>query len=230
VTINTSNVGANATYTATFMTGGRYTLAAYNAASPMTAGAPIPTGVAQPLQAMGPLMIDVVPTAIPATASTAVGPFNDTLIITTNVPMDPTHNITLNEFAQGAVLSFNPMTFTTGGTPGVTTISTINVVNAGNVAASFTLSLGAETPMPTMPAFALNAADAGVLSGTAGAAGTPTATFPAQLEIDPPPLMGAPEGGTGTTFQTSSSLHIDVAPGTVLCASPPNDVTLFVTN
>jgi hypothetical protein len=228
LTLNTSNVGASATYTATFGMGNKYyTLAAYNAASPLTPGAPIATGTALPLPAMGSLMIDVVPNAIPATSATTMNGFNDTLTITTNVPMDTTHMIQLQETAQGAILAFSPTTFSTSGMPGVISTTPINVVNTGNLAASFTLSLGAESPMNTPLAFSVNGADAGVLSGMAGAAGM----FAAQVEIDPPPLGGATsEGGPGSMFQTSGSMHITVAAGAVLCAPPPADVTLFVTN
>jgi hypothetical protein len=232
LTLNTSNVGASATYTATFGMGNKYyTLAAYNSGSPLTPGAPIATGTALPLPAMGSLMIDVVPNAIPGTSATTMGGFNDTLTITTNVPMDTTHMIQLQETAQGAILTFTPTMIMTTSSPGTATTPMISVVNVGNLAANFTLSLGAESPVNAPPAFSLNDADGGLVAGSAGAQGSPTAMFAAPLEFNPPQLMGATtEGGAGTTFQTIGSMHLTPAAGAVLCSPPPTDAQLFGTN
>jgi hypothetical protein len=250
VTITTSNVPANSTYTANFTTGTSFTLAAYEADAAMTPGTPIPTGTPLPLPQMGSLVLDIVPNPIPFPATTANNGYGDTLTITTNVPMDQAHVITIDETAQGAILAFSPTMLTFSGTPGQMTTQTLQVTNSGNLAATFTASLGTETPMPMNPVFLLNdAADGGTLTEPS-APGSPAAVL---LDVSPPPLdtmmTGQACGGeAGTacamgtcnvmmgqceltsTFQTTSSLTLTPAAGAVLCAPAPQPVPLALTN
>jgi hypothetical protein len=249
ITILTSNVPANSTYTASFMTGTSFTLASYEADAALTPGSPILTGTPLPLPQMGSLVLDIVPNPIPFPATTANDGYGDTLTITTNVPADPMHVITIEETAQGAILAFSPTMLTLSGTPGLMTTQNLQVTNAGNLAASFTLSLGAETPMPMNAVFSLNGADGGTLTEPS-APGSPANVL---LTLDPPPLdtmmTGQACGGeagtacsTGTcnammgqcqvtsSFQTTGNLTLTPAPGAVLCATVPQPVPLALTN
>jgi hypothetical protein len=147
--------------------------------------------------------ITVIPSAIPATSSTAVNAFGDTLTVTTDVTNDSPHAISLNQTAQGAILSFQPTDVNFGSVP-VNTTSTgdFSVVNSGNVSAHVTVTSNGTAftyPNATFP------------SAVAGGASTSiTAQF-------------AP--GTNTASQSATGT-LSVAAGDVLCGSLPSPMTM----
>ncbi len=111
----------------------------------------------------GTAMLVVTTTAIPAHASTAQDEFGDVFTLSTDVPGDSPHPITIHQTAQGAVLAFAPGTLDFGGVPVNTTASApFSLVNNGNADAnvSFTLgnakfSLAAAGPTPAVAASSL---------------------------------------------------------------------------
>lgn len=163
----------------------------------LAAGASSPYTVSGPasVAAGASATVTVTPKAVPATSSTAVDAFADTLsIAASGGPVSETHTVALHETAQGAVLTFNPTALAFTANWGSSQAKNFTVTNSGNVSAPYTLALSGA-----------NAADFAV-SPTAGAApsgasGSETATFT-------PPLLG----GTRTASVSVSTTAVRCAP------------------
>jgi hypothetical protein len=149
-----------------------------NTASPITASlslantngsnftATIPNGGV--IAANSSANVTITPKTIPISSNTQVGGnhFGDTLTITTNAVGDSGHAVTLVEAAQGAILAFNQTTTHVPATPG--SASSFNVLNQGNLAASFTLtpSVSDNPPYSVSPlSGSINAAGSGGQNG-----------------------------------------------------------------
>ncbi len=142
---------------------------ALSAALALGAGSPYTVSAPATVAAGATATVTVTPRAVPATASTAVDGFADTLTITASGgPVNEAHTVALHETAQGAVLSFNPsgLSFSTGIGGSQTKSFTVN--NTGNLAAPYTLSLGGANPGSfTVSPTAANAGAAGSVAHTA---------------------------------------------------------------
>lgn len=142
--------------------------------------------------------VTVTPRPVPATSSTAVDDFADTLSISASGgPVSETHVVALHETAQGAVLSLNPtaLSFT------ATQSKNFTVNNGGNLAAGYTLAVGGT-----------NAASFSVTptSGSASAGGSVS-----EAASYTRPLLGGAQSGTITLSTTA-----------VLCAPLPAALSL----
>ncbi len=150
----------------------------------------------------GQATLTLTTTAIPATAPTSLDFFGDVFTVSTDVPGDSPHAVTLHQTAQGAVLSFSPGTVDFGGVPVNTTASApFSLVNTGtgdaHVAFSLTNAKFSATPAgPTLVA--------------AGQSLSATATFAPGLSVT----------------QASDTATPTVSSGDVLCAPLPSALTL----
>lgn len=175
-----------------------FTLVSDANGSPITPGVPIAMGVDSTY------VIRVVPKAITAPAFTTDNAYGDVLRITSDLAGDQPHLVTLKQTARGAVLSLTPATIelTTQNTElGKTFPKTFQIVNSGNLAAPYTVSVEERAPAPD-GTFSLNNGSGSVLPGT-----------PALLTIN----MKAADA---LNTQYIGDIEL-LAPGAVLCGDLP---------
>ena len=187
---------------------------------------------------MSSQMVTITPKGIPATASTIPNAFGDTLTITTNAAMDVPHPISLNETAQGAIISRSTSSLGFGNVASGTT-STVSYTfsNTGNVDATLTLTNGDPAFVQTSPV---------TVSASAGIFATESVSFqPTMIQSysdigllalqSPVPLCG-PFPGNLTLSGTGANPSLAAVPGTlnfgsVPCGSPPvSTQTVNITN
>ncbi len=162
------------------------------------AGATLPAG--------GSSMVMVTPVAMPQfpTDPTNLAQFNDTIVVTTDIPGDTAHNVTLSETPLGDVLVLNTASFTFGSTP-------INTPET----APFTITNNANNGSP----------QANVTITSQGADSADFTVAPSTESI----AAGATTGNVNVTFQaaTAATYTGDIAIGSsdVLCAPLPTDLT-----
>lgn len=189
--VKVGNAGSSAlTYTATLLGG---------ASSPFTID--VPTGSVAP---SGQVTVVVTPKGIPQVSSTAPNAFGDTLRITTDVPGDVAHDVTLTQTAQGAVLGLSTSTVQFGDVQqGVEASAPLAVTNTGNVPAQVTLTPSPSSGFTVSPSTESTAPVGGQLD--------------AQVKITP--ALGA----------ANATLTVAVKAGTVVCSAPLPQVTLGAT-
>jgi hypothetical protein len=187
---------------------------------------------------MSSQMVTITPKGIPATASTIPNAFGDTLTITTNAAMDVPHPISLNETAQGAIISRSTNSLGFGNVASGTT-STVSYTfsNTGNVDATLTLTNGDPAFVQTSPLTV--SASAGIFA-TESVSFQPT-TIQSYSDIgllalqSPVPLCGAFPGNL-TLSGTGANPSLAAVPGTlnfgsVPCGSAPMSTqTVNITN
>jgi hypothetical protein len=151
-------------------------------------------------------MVMVTPVAMPQypTDPTNLAQFNDTIVITTNIPGDTAHNVTLSETPLGDILVLNTPSFTFGATP-------INTPETS----PFTITNNANTGSPQA-------------SVAIHSTGTDSADFnvaPATESI----AAGATSGNVDVTFEAASpgtyTADLMVTSSDVLCAPLPTALT-----
>jgi hypothetical protein len=87
--------------------------------------------------------LTITPKAVPGNASTAPNAYGDILTITTNAANDVPHTVTLNETAQGAIISRSLGTLNFGNVAmGTTSTQTYTFTNTGNMDATLMFSNG----------------------------------------------------------------------------------------
>ncbi len=147
--------------------------------------------------AAGSDALTITPSAIPQ-VSPVPGSYGDVLTITTNVPGDAPHALTITQSAQGAILKFSPTTAIAFGQVGLgsTSAASFSVVNEGSLAASPVLTSSAGTVTLSPSSFSL----------AAGATGAVVATFK-------PTASGTVTGS------------VAVSSGGTLCAAMPTALT-----
>jgi hypothetical protein len=95
--------------------------------------------------AQGMATITVTAKPIPYPATTTPNGFGDTLTITTDLPGDAAHVVSLNQTARGAVLQFSPLTITTrDSATGHYSFANFTVQNTGNYEGTFALGDGVD--------------------------------------------------------------------------------------
>ncbi|MGD0525324.1 MAG: choice-of-anchor D domain-containing protein, partial [Polyangiaceae bacterium] len=149
-------------------------------------------------------ILTVTPAPIPAVASIAPNAFGDTLQITTNVPGDGNHDVTLTETAQGAVLALDTSTISFGNVNlNQTSSSPFNITNSGTAPATVTLGVTGAPPYGVSP------------------------TTPTTLTVGGSPLTGAATL-TPTTLgmQPQGSITIATGPTDVVCSAPLGPISL----
>jgi hypothetical protein len=102
------------------------------------------SGTLQPLTSVS---VTVTPKAIPASSTTLPGGYDDTLTIATSVVGDSPHTVSLQETAQGAIISRSTGSLGFGNVGiGVTSTNTntVSFANTGNVSATLTFANGNE--------------------------------------------------------------------------------------
>jgi hypothetical protein len=153
-----------------------------NSSQALTLALTLMGGTSSPFTVTGPssvgvgatVMVTVTPKAIPATSTTANDAFGDTLsIAATGGVVNETHVVALHQTAQGAVLTLNPasLSYTATGSKGFT------VINAGNLAAPYTLTLAGASQFSLTPT-------AGTAAG--GGSGSASVTYTRPLVAFPP--------------------------------------------
>jgi hypothetical protein len=172
-------------------------------------GVAIPSGGEVSMPAASTFTLRVIPNRIRIPASTAPGAFNDTLTITTDVPGDTPKNVNLQMTARGAIFAFNPTQVVRSGTINQSANDVIALVNSGNAAAPYTLTITNKEGFPPAPAGTF------VISPSSGTAqvGTTQATLTTNLP-----------SAFNTTYH--GALALSAGTGAVLCADLPPSVPL----
>lgn len=187
---------------------------------------------------MSSQMVTITPKGIPGTASTVPNAFGDTLTITTNAAMDVPHPISLNETAQGAIISRSTGSLGFGNVASGTT-STVSYTfsNTGNVDATLTLTNGNPAFVQTTPL---------TVSASAGTFATESVSFMPTMIMSysdigllalqsTVPLCG-PFPGNLTLSGTGANPSLSAVPGTlnfgsIACATAPTTTqTVNITN
>jgi hypothetical protein len=146
--------------------------------------------------------ITVTPAAIPSVASVATNAFGDTLRITSNVPGDVSHDVTLTETAQGAVLTLDTTSVMFGNVNvGQTKGAPFSITNTGTLPANVTLTAGG-------PGF-------GVTPSTVTA-----------LTVGGSPLSGSAKFTPPGTGGQSGTVAIATGATDVLCSAPIGPIAL----
>jgi hypothetical protein len=177
--------------------------------SPLVQGSPIA------LAAASSYTMRIVPLTINRPAVTTANAMGDVLTVTTDVPNDTAHTVNLIQTAQGAIFAFNPGAGVSHTSPNlnaaIVPADTIGLVNTGNAAAPYSLTVTnrAGSPPPPANAFVLSAPTSG-----SAAVGTTNTTL----------TMTSPNTYNTTTL---GALHVDSAGG-ILCADLPVDLPLTV--
>lgn len=183
-----------------------------NSAATLNLSFPLAKGAMSPYTISGPstvataatVTITVTPKAVPATSSTVPDGLADSLALTAVGGItNETHTVVLHQTAQGAVLTFSPTGLNLKAPLTGSRTEPFNVINAGNVAAPYTLSVGGT-----------NAASFSVTPGAATANPTSSVASSATLSA---PLSG----GTGTRTAAAT-----LATPAVLCAPVPAPLVL----
>ena len=175
-------------------------------------GTAIALGSSRPLAQGASVTFNVVPKAIVAPATTAANGFGDSLTITTTSPGDDVHTIPLTETAQGAILTYAPVSIaSTDGQLDHVTFQNFSLSNTGNYPVGYTISVTTESASTNAPNFVIN---------------LPAPNSPQQL------TGGATQQGVLSTRSSASLVsgkpaqvlgHITIAPATdsLLCSDPP---------
>lgn len=179
--------------------------------------------------------VTVTPKAIPATSATTAGGYDDTLTITTNVVGDSPHTISLQETAQGAIVtrSTNSLGFGSVG-EGSTVSDTITFANTGNVDATLDFANGTTyfvQPASLTVGAGTFASESVSFSPTQITSYADIGTVALDTQV---PLCGALPGnlslsGTGaapSVTATPSSLNF----GLVACGATGSSLTVTITN
>jgi hypothetical protein len=182
--------------------------------------------------------VTITPKGIPATASTTPDAFGDTLTITTTAAMDVPHPISLNETAQGAIISRSTSSLGFGNVASGTT-STVSYTfsNTGNVDATLTLTNGDPAFVQTSPLTV--SASAGIFA-TESVSFQPTALMSYSdiglLALQSPVPLCGPFPGNLTLSGTGANPSLTAVPGTlnfgsIACGTAPtNTQTVNITN
>ena len=147
--------------------------------------------------------LTVTPNPIPAVASIAPNAFADTLQVTTNVPGDADHDVTLTETAQGAVLALDTTTISFGNVNVMQTSSSpFTITNSGTA--------------PTIVSLQVTGAPYGV-----------SPTTPTTLTVGGSPLAGsATLTPTALGPQPQGSIAISTGATDVVCSAPIGPISL----
>jgi hypothetical protein len=152
----------------------------------------------------------VVPKPMEQVSSTAENAFGDTLTITTDVPGDTPHVITLKEGAKGAILAFDLTTNNVSGPVGGQTQTPFKLLNNGNLTVPYKIT-ASPAPDPS-------------LGGFTSTLTTGTATIGSTAGV----LISQAPTSKGSI--TNGTLKVELgAGGGVLCADLPPPVPLSVT-
>jgi hypothetical protein len=138
--ITISNKGGASTWSGTFGRGVQNQPSYYSLQD--GSGNTIAAGSPQTLPAGTNVTVVVVPNPIVPPANTSPNAFSDTLTITTTASGDSPHVISITETAQGAFLTFNPLSIN-GNPPGLgsTGAEGFQITNSGNLAASYYITV-----------------------------------------------------------------------------------------
>jgi hypothetical protein len=180
----------------------------------------------------GQLVVSVMAPAIPTT-SLVPGNYAGSLTVTTDLPSDTPHIVSLTEGALGAVLAFDTTASPNFGSFGNVPVGTFanegfSVVNTGNAAANVTLAT--TTPFGVLPAmFSI----AGSASETSSASFTPSSTAPQTGTIAmtatglcqpaPAPLALSGTGQNGGVSLSDTSIAFSANCGST---APPKTFTI----
>jgi hypothetical protein len=152
----------------------------------------------------------VVPKAMAQVSSTADNAFGDTLTITTDVPGDTPHVISLKEGAKGAILAFDLTTNNVSGPVGGQVQTPFKLLNNGNLTVPYKIT-ASPAPDPS-------------LGGFTSTLTTGTATIGSTAGV----LISQAPTSKGSI--TNGTLKVELgAGGGVLCADLPPPVPLSVT-
>ena len=153
--------------------------------------------------------ITVTPSAIPFPANTTANAYGDVLSITTTIPTDLVHRITLNQTARGAILALQPTsTYDFGNVKvGSSASATIQVTNSGNASIDVGLTASKLTGQPGA-SFTVNAGTHAQLNGVT--AGTKTVN-----------IGFAPGGVPADALPATGTLAVSVASNAVVCSALP---------
>jgi hypothetical protein len=173
----------------------------WNAAMALGASSPYAVSPASgSIAAGGSATLTVTPAAIPSTSS--IAPLDDSVSITTNIPGDSAHVVSVSETPSGAILAVTPSAYDFGGVAVNTTATHgLSVSNTGNASATVSFTTGSGSS-----AFTVGPASQSVAGGASGAF---TASF-------------APTSGGSL----SNTAQIAVPAGTALCSPLPGSVSL----
>lgn len=143
----------------------------------------------------GELTITVTPAGIPQTSSVSPGVYNDTLIVTTNVPDEELHEIEIQQTARGAIFAIAATKLNFGSVVvGATGSAQFSVSNQGNA--------------PGKLSFEIDALDPFFLPTTVIAGGSSTLV---KGDFTPPSV---------SSYNSGATLHVDET--TVLCEPLPH--------
>jgi hypothetical protein len=180
------------------------------------------------IAAQGTAMITITPKPIPFPSTTGANGFGDILTISTDIPGDSPHAVTLNQTARGAILQFAPLAIATHDQASDHyEFFPFSVTNAGNYEGTFRLGDGA-------------AGGAGVVTNIAA----PPGTWGSNL-VSGNLIGGAAANGTLSIrsatcndaglcpYQYRGKITLTIQPNpdmqpTILCADAPPDLLLSV--
>jgi hypothetical protein len=190
------------------------------------------------LPAAGTVKVTITPSAIPSTASTTNGAFNDLLTITTTISGDKPHTVQLTMTARGAVLTIGPSGSLDFGNVSAGTGPSLpfTLQNSGNVPATVTLQI-TNSPPYSLDRIAAVQVDPGVDQAAnvvfaptvAGAVNATISLVPSSGTVLCAPLPTKPVTGTGIKGSVGvTPAVVDFAK--VPCGSTAGQKTVTISN